>query len=676
MAFSKRKAQFVRPLSKVLTLHLSPTILRAFSGSAGVMVDPTLGAYTGLRSRNKPATPTPVAARATPTAFKDPAPRDGSFKVARRSILKPSSRKATNKSKKHVSIREDAGGLSGLSTLQAVSGPDDDDDDDGDGDMSGEGNRPKLKLSFSKVSVKPPADARTPTPQSATRTPSIKLKLNSKPPLPFPTSSTPSANPKPKKSARPNGATPKIAGKKRKQSVKEEDSSGDELSRRPPAIRKITLTNKSAPTPTLKIKHKGKIPKRPLGVGYDSELSDREADPTLLEAFILRMPPGDDCNYLRTAINNGKFGIPRSQGGADVQIRPLDRHGRRSVVTIQGRKYAAAMVDLPCIIEGMKSWDKKSWIKSADICQMLLVLGRIQSDEDAQTYSLPADVNPKTNQYAHGITPPMRWVRKRRFARTNRTQVSDIEAVERKVNQLLQEDAAALHVKHELIDPEQLEQKDREMEEYSGEDYDEEEDAEGEEVDVGTPDNYFAAHHGSHGEIVDTPTYAETPVEDIGDDEVDEFEAALMDEEDEEPHAANAMAANADRNGLRPPEGDSSFAVTSTSASPSATAAHSPATPAGDSSDEDEEDEDDVDASGSDNPTPNSVDDADKEDAENLQEVRDKIQEIEEKIQEQTRVMNEQPNQIIRRKILVKINALKGDVEQLRNTAGLREDDE
>jgi transcription initiation factor TFIID subunit 7 len=564
--------------------------------------------------------------------------------------------------------------LSGSPTPQPASGPGNDDDDD----MSGDGSRPKLTLSFSKVNVKPPAVPQTPLPQSATRTPSIKLKL--KPPPTISASSTASAGPKAKKSARANTSTPKIVGKKRKQPIKdEEDSSEDELSRRPPAIRKITLTNKSAPTPTLKIKHKGKIPKRPLGVGYDSELSDREADPTLLEAFILRMPPGDDCNYLRTAINNGTLGIPRSQGGADVQIKPLDRHGRRAVVSIQQHKYAAAMVDLPCIIEGMKSWDKKGWIKSADICQMLLVLGRIQSDEEAQTFPLPPDVNQKTNQYAHGITPPMRWVRKRRFARTNRTQVSDIEAVERKVNQLLQEDAAALHVKNELIDPEQLEQRDHDIEEFSGEEYDEEEDAEGEEVEEGTPDNYFAAHNGEHGEMVETPTYAETPVEDIGDDEVDEFEAALMDEEDEDPHAVNGMAPPTDRNGLRPPENDSSFAVTSTSASPSATAAHTPATAAGDSSDEDEEeddDDDDADASGSDNSSPDSVDDADKEDAENLQEVRDKIQEIEEKIQEQTRAMNEQPNQIIRKKILMKINALKGDVEQMRNTAGLREEDE
>ena len=622
------------------------------------MADPTQGAFTGLRSRNKP------------TAFEDPASSDASCRVPRHSILKPSSGRATGKSKKHVTIREDARGLSGSPSPEPASEPDSDDS------MSGEGNRPKLTLSFSKVNVKPPADTQTPLPQSATRTPSIKLKFTPKPPPKFSATSIPSGDPKPKKSRHPHGATPKTTSKKRKQPIKDGgDSSEDEPSRRPPAIRKITLTNKSAPTPTLKIKHKGKIPKRPLGVGYDSELSDREADPTLLEAFLLRMPPGDDCTYLRTAINNGTFGTPRSQGGADVQIRPIDRHGRRAVLTVQQRKYAAAMVDLPCIIEGMKSWDKKGWIKSADICQMLLVLGRIQSDEEAQTVQLPSDVNPKTFQYAHGITPPMRWVRKRRFARTNRTQVSDIEAVERKVNQLLQEDAAALHVKHELIDPEQLEPGDQDMEEYSGEEYDEEEDAEGEEVEIGTPDNYFAAQNGEHGEMVDTPTYAETPVEDIGDDEVDEFEAALMDEEDEEPHPVTGTAAIVDRNGLHLHEGDSSFAVTSTSASPSATVAHTPATAAGESSDEDEDD-DDADASGSDNASPDSVDDAEKEDAENLQEVRDKIQEIEEKIQEQTRAMNEQPNQIIRKKILMKINALKGDVEQMRNTAGLREDDE
>src|SRR2546421_933567 len=494
MVSSQRKGRFVGPqqkTSKILTLSLSPDILRAFSEPTEAMAGPTQGAFTGLRSRDKPAT---LAATSNTATFEDTASGDTSSKTVRPSILKPNSRKATGRSKKHVTIQEDGASLSGSPAPQPAFAFSNDNED-----MPGDASRPKLKLSFSKVNIKPPGPEQTPLPQSASRTPS--LKLNVKPPRTVSAaSSTPAAEPKPRKSARPNGLTLKTAGKKRKQPIgKGEDSSEDELANRPPLIRKLTLTTKSAPTPTLRIKHKGKVPKRLPGVGYDSELSDREADPTLLEAFILRMLPGDDCNYLRTAIENGTLGIPRSQGGADISIRPLDRHGRRAVVTIRGVKYAAAMVDLPCIIEGMKSWDKKSWIKSADICQMLLVLKRIQSDDEAQTVALPPDVNPKTSQYAHGITPPMRWVRKRRFARTKRTQVSDIEAVERKVNKLLQEDAAALHVKHELIDPEQLEPRDHDMEEYSGEEYDEEEDAEGEDVEVGTPDNYFAPQQGGHG---------------------------------------------------------------------------------------------------------------------------------------------------------------------------------
>jgi transcription initiation factor TFIID subunit 7 len=36
----------------------------------------------------------------------------------------------------------------------------------------------------------------------------------------------------------------------------------------------------------------------------------------------------------------------------------------------------------------MKSWDRRGWYKSADICQMLLVLGRVNSDQEAME-SLP-----------------------------------------------------------------------------------------------------------------------------------------------------------------------------------------------------------------------------------------------------------------------------------------------
>jgi transcription initiation factor TFIID subunit 7 len=138
------------------------------------------------------------------------------------------------------------------------------------------------------------------------------------------------------------------------------------------AVKRIKFSTR--PAPSLRLKSKGEPPVRPKGVGYDSEASDTEVDPALEEQFILRMQPGEDCDYLRQAVEEKRFG-PRSQGGADVSFKSLTRDGRRAAVTIRGRIYAASLVDLPCIVEGLKSWDKRGWYKAADICQMLLVRG-------------------------------------------------------------------------------------------------------------------------------------------------------------------------------------------------------------------------------------------------------------------------------------------------------------
>lgn len=193
---------------------------------------------------------------------------------------------------------------------------------------------------------------------------------------------------------------------------------------------------------------------RPYGVGYDSEASDREEDPAIEEEFILRMAPGPDCDYLRQAVQERRFG-PRSEGGADVRMRFLDSEGRRSVVTIQGRHYAATMVDLPCIVEAMKSWDRRGWWKTADICQMLLVLGRVDKEEDANHYTLPTgDLDEKTWQYAHGLTPPMHWVRRRRFRK--RASKPAIEEVEDKVEEHLRKDEECEESHYQMIDEDLL----------------------------------------------------------------------------------------------------------------------------------------------------------------------------------------------------------------------------
>ncbi|KAK5288264.1 hypothetical protein LTR16_003494 [Cryomyces antarcticus] len=269
-------------------------------------------------------------------------------------------------------------------------------------------------------------------------------------------------------------------------------------------------------TPNLKLKTKGQPPPRPVGVGYDSEASDTEADPAIESQFVLRMQPGDDCDYLRQAIEDKMIGVSLAEGGADVSMKWLDREGRRCLVTIRGKAYAASLVDLPCVVEGMKSWDKRGWWKVADICQMLLVLGPAASEAEAKAHPLPREVDEATWQFAHGLTPPMHWARKRRFRK--RVSYRTIEAVEEEVERLLARDEEAKLGKgsstYEVLDLGRLRDG---SEATAGED--ESEDAEGEEyVDTVEDGNYGYEQ-----------------------DEVEEYDDVQEDEEDAEAIAAQMM---------------------------------------------------------------------------------------------------------------------------------------
>jgi transcription initiation factor TFIID subunit 7 len=206
-----------------------------------------------------------------------------------------------------------------------------------------------------------------------------------------------------------------------------------------PGLNKISLAKRKASAPKIiDIRARGKVPPRPKGVGYDSEDSDTEKDPAIQQALVLRMEEGEDANYLREAISEGRIGPHPSQGDAEVTLRFIEKNYRRAIVTIRGRKYAAALVDLPCVVESMKSFDKKGWWKVADIAQMLLVLGRCNSDEEAKTMPLPREVNKDTYAYPHGLTPPMHWARRRRFRK--RLNYNEAMNVEEEVKRLLDAD--------------------------------------------------------------------------------------------------------------------------------------------------------------------------------------------------------------------------------------------
>jgi len=366
----------------------------------------------------------------------------------------------------------------------------------------------------------PTGAASPPAPSPSAGAPKLKLKLGSQSTASTPSNTQPAEEPRKKRpynrkpkfdeNGNPILPTPKGAPKAKKRQRDEEGSTSPEVSfkTKVPKIMQDnngagTATQRKAPgpkltfktstkavggVPTIKMKHQGKPPYRPPGVGYDSEAEDAEVDPAIESQFILRMIPGEDCDILRKAIDERTIGKSQAQGGPGVYFRFLDREARRALVSIKGRLYAATMVDLPCVIESMKSWDKKNWVKAADVCQMLLVLGPVKNDDEARDFPLPREIDPSTHEYPHGLTPPMHNVRRRRFR--PRASYRRIEEVERQVEDLLRQDREALSTEFELVDEEDLatgpsesEAEDEEIADADGVEEGDEEDAEGEEDD-------------------------------------------------------------------------------------------------------------------------------------------------------------------------------------------------
>lgn len=201
-----------------------------------------------------------------------------------------------------------------------------------------------------------------------------------------------------------------------------------------PGIKVKALTPQSAAAPKIKVK-----PQREYGLGYDSEAEDREAEPAIEEEFVLRMKPGPDCDYLRDAIEQRRIGTD-----ADIWFKFKD--SRRAVVAVRGHLYAAKLVDLPCVIESNKTLDRKSIFKAADICQMLLVGDRIENEEAMAL----GPIRQSDFTFPHGLTAPLRNVRKRRFRK--RVSHQTIEVVENEVNRLLELDKAAESTSFEVLD--------------------------------------------------------------------------------------------------------------------------------------------------------------------------------------------------------------------------------
>ncbi|KAF2132584.1 hypothetical protein P153DRAFT_363885 [Dothidotthia symphoricarpi CBS 119687] len=551
----------------------------------------------------------------------------------------------------------------------------------------------KIKLKAPGAAVDAPAQS---PPNDAPRLPGLKLKLKPSGPSPVDSAESqngdalkqkrkyikkprlddggnapPAAKLGPKKRAREDGEEGDPPAKRKPKPtakslamVDEDEDEDDVVEPKQPAPRlppvrtqsiKLSIKPKTpqrSGTALLKVKGAGRKPVRPFGVGYDSEAEDAEDDPAIESQFVLRMLPGPDCDVLRKSIEEKTIGKSMTQGGPGVYFRFFDREGRRAMVTIQGRSYAASMVELPSVIESMKSWNKKDWVKTADVCQMLLVLGPVQSEDEAKKYPRPSYVDPDSHRFPHGLTPPMRWARKRRFR--PRKSYLDVERAETQMNELLAADENAESSKYDLVDS------DHESSEAESSEEDEEDE-----------------------EMANASQIAQTPVEEV--DAVD-LEQMFMEDDDMEiqgnPEDLNALFGGSDNNALFGDGGSVTINV-GTAATAHDVAMHAlshnsnivietdtaASTPAAATSAEDDDDDDDADSED------DEVDEAAAAEEARKEQLRAEIVELDRAIQQSIEARDRQNNHIFKKRMQITIDKQVVDRDIKRKQLGEDPDD-
>ncbi|XP_015180105.1 PREDICTED: transcription initiation factor TFIID subunit 7 isoform X5 [Polistes dominula] len=172
-------------------------------------------------------------------------------------------------------------------------------------------------------------------------------------------------------------------------------------------------------------------------------------EPADLECqFIMRLPP-ESAKVLRETLRSGASLKDR----LSIKLEPDMRYGE---VRLDHWLLHAKMVDLPTIVESLKTIDNKSFYKTADICQILLCKeedDHTTTDEESPMRQKKKDPNKVDKKFLwpHGITPPTKNVRRRRFRKTLKKKYVEAPEIEKEVKRLLRVDNEAVNVKWEVI---------------------------------------------------------------------------------------------------------------------------------------------------------------------------------------------------------------------------------
>ena len=157
--------------------------------------------------------------------------------------------------------------------------------------------------------------------------------------------------------------------------------------------------------------------------------------------FLLRLP-NEQAEKLKEILLAGNL-----RDRVSIDVNNDLRHGN---VKIDGEKMTAKLVDLPCIIESLKTLDMKTFYKTADIAQMLICSIETEPEAD-QKESKSRSYKEKKFLYPHGITPPLKNVRRRRFRKTARKKYIESPDIEKEVKRLLKADMEAESIEYEIV---------------------------------------------------------------------------------------------------------------------------------------------------------------------------------------------------------------------------------
>lgn len=191
------------------------------------------------------------------------------------------------------------------------------------------------------------------------------------------------------------------------------------------------------------------LEKKPEKKQNDSKQS-RDDGVELENQFILRIPE-EPAKALHEALLTGNL--------KDRLAIKMDNELRYGEVRFDHWLLHAKILDLPTIIECLKTIDNKSFYKTADICQVMIC-------KEEPDVPVPEDESPnKTKKkdstkvdkkflWPHGITPPCKNIRKRRFRKTLKKKYVEAPEIEKEVKRLLRVDNDAVNVKYEIINEE------------------------------------------------------------------------------------------------------------------------------------------------------------------------------------------------------------------------------